>query len=86
MIELRYMTTTTVNRRGSRMAIDEIVGRSVDVHLEDCGTSWMLVVIGGGGQLHLTLPKSEHKKGDALLFEQTGSIRVTRDGREEPAP
>lgn len=82
MIEVRYMTTTNCNGRGSRVCLDEIVARNASIHLEDLGTSWMLIVAKDRAVAHFNLPKGEAKRFDAVLTEEDG-CRVTVDGKEK---
>ena len=58
--------------------IDEVVGTNCDVHLEDLGGEWSLVITKGEQSLHLYLPYGN----GAELLESNGRIRTLRDGEE----
>jgi len=54
---------------GTRVVLDDVFAENACVHLEDLGNSWMLIISVDGGFVHLDLPKSPRKDGDALVCE-----------------
>lgn len=48
--------------------VDEVFATNAQVHLEDMGNAYMLIVIADGKHLHLTIPSRRGKR--AFIYEE----------------